>query len=95
MRSIGNYTPDGVSYDSKCRKYFSPNAYSGVGMWSALWMAVWFVMWDFDAAFIQYVYRNATGCDSSGNALRIGGIWGDHRSLYAWNPGRKADCENL
>ena len=36
---------------------------------SALWMAVWADMWDFSACIIQSVYRNASGCNPSGNAL--------------------------
>ena len=44
-------------------------AHSGIDLRSALWMAVWADMWDFSACIIQSVYRNASGCNPSGNAL--------------------------
>ena len=66
--SFGNHTSNGVSHDSKCRQYFSADAYSSIDMRSPLWMAVWSVMRDFSACIIQFAYRNATGCNPSGNA---------------------------
>lgn len=50
-------------------KYFFAYAHSGIDLRSALWMAVWADMWDFSACIIQSVYRNASGCNPSGNAL--------------------------
>ena len=60
---------DGIPYDSECGKYFFAYAHSGIDLRSALWMAVWADMWDFSACIIQSVYRNASGCNPSGNAL--------------------------
>lgn len=48
---------------------FFAYAHSGIDLRSALWMAVWADMWDFSACIIQSVYRNASGCNPSGNAL--------------------------
>ena len=48
-------------------KEFADDSVSGDA--SALWMAVWADMWDFSACIIQSVYRNASGCNPSGNAL--------------------------
>ena len=66
---LGDRSSDGIPYDSECGKYFFAYAHSGIDLRSALWMAVWADMWDFSACIIQSVYRNASGCNPSGNAL--------------------------